>query len=68
MPVRLVGYYEDNTSFSANSSVFDTDDIRQIRTSQPAGDTSVYTLQGVKVEGALKPGVYIRGGKKFVVK
>ena len=68
LPVRLVGYYEDNTSFSANSSVFDTDDIRQIRTSQPAGDTSVYTLQGVKVEGALKPGVYIRGGKKFVVK
>ncbi len=31
-------------------------------------DTAVYTLQGVRVSKATQPGVYIRGGRKFVVK
>ncbi|MCM1522726.1 MAG: glycoside hydrolase family 5 protein [Muribaculaceae bacterium] len=36
----------------------------------PASDESspVYNLQGIKVEGNLAPGVYIRGGKKFLVR
>lgn len=31
-------------------------------------DDSIYTLQGVKVEGTLRPGIYIQKGRKFVVK
>ena len=37
-------------------------------TSSPLVDNATYTLQGVKVEGDLKPGIYIRNGKKFTVK
>ncbi|NPD91050.1 PKD domain-containing protein [Xylanibacter muris] len=29
---------------------------------------AIYTLQGLKVAGAPAPGIYIRGGKKFVVR
>ena len=32
------------------------------------GNPAVYTLQGVRVGKPTQPGVYIRGGKKFVVK
>ena len=32
-------------------------------------DSSTYTLSGAKVDdGTLKPGIYIRNGKKFIVK
>lgn len=31
-------------------------------------DNTIYTLQGVKVEGPLKPGVYVKNGHKYVVK
>lgn len=31
-------------------------------------DDSIYTIQGVKVEGSLRPGIYIQNGRKFVVK
>lgn len=34
----------------------------------PTCDGSIYDLQGRKLEGSLKPGIYIRNGKKFVVK
>ena len=33
-----------------------------------AADGAVYTLSGVQVSGALKPGLYIQNGKVFVVK
>lgn len=33
-----------------------------------ASNHAVYTLQGVRVGKPTQPGVYIRGGKKFVVK
>lgn len=32
------------------------------------GNNAVYTLQGVRVDKPTRPGVYIRGGKKMVVK
>ena len=51
----------------ANSGGFDTDGINTIQqtTSQ---DDAIYNLQGIKVQGELKPGIYIQNGKKFVVK
>ena len=51
----------------ANSDEFDTDDVNGINPLVPT-DGATYTLQGIKVEGNLQPGVYIRNGKKFVVK
>ena len=54
-------------SSSANSYDFDTDGVRGVNIAPPS-DGSTYTIQGVKVEGELKPGIYIRNGKKFVVK
>ena len=54
-------------SGSANSYDFETDGVRGVNIAPPS-DGSTYTIQGVKVEGELKPGIYIRNGKKFVVK
>ena len=66
LPIRPV--YKFYESEWANNSNFETDGIRQMETAAPVIDQSVYTLQGVKVEGALKPGIYIKNGHKFVVK
>ena len=56
-------------SGSTNGFDFDTDGIFCVTTtgSSPSDDAT-YTLQGIKVEGSLKPGIYIRNGKKFTVK
>ena len=54
---------------STNDFAFDTDGIFQVTTMDTSpSDDATYTLQGIKVEGNLKPGIYIRGGKKFTVK
>ena len=51
-----------------NQSFFDTDGIENME-SAPETDSSIYTLSGAKVDdGMLKPGIYIRNGKKFIVK
>ena len=31
-------------------------------------DGPIFTLQGVKVEGTLKPGVYVKNGHKLIIK
>ena len=66
LPVRLCGE-PSGWWYSSNSGNFEVDGIRNVGTSQ-VDDSPVYNLQGVKVEGALKPGVYIKNGRKFVVK
>lgn len=43
------------------------DDI-VIDPSQPAGNGKTYNLMGIEVKGELAPGIYIRDGKKFLVK
>ena len=53
--------------YFSNQSLFDTDGIETIGVSSASGD--IYTLSGVKVDASnLQPGVYVRNGKKFVVK
>ncbi len=61
---RYNGNYWDNHS---NGGEFTVDGIKNVGTS-PADDSPVYNLQGVKVEGVLKPGIYIKNGRKYVVK
>ena len=54
---------------STNDFNFDTDGIFSVTTNASSpSDDATYTLQGIKVEGQLKPGIYIRNGKKFTVK
>ena len=53
--------------YFANQSLFDTDGIETVGASSVSED--IYTLSGVKVDAEnLKPGVYVRNGKKFVVR
>ena len=33
-----------------------------------AADKAIYTLSGVRVTKASKPGIYVQNGRKFVVK
>ena len=63
MPVRPVFVIK---STNANSTEFDTDGIDNVQhaTNQ---DDAIYNLQGIKMQGELKPGIYIQNGKKFVV-
>lgn len=35
---------------------------------KPAGSDATYNLQGIRVDNPSAPGIYIRGGKKFIVK
>ena len=67
MPLRAIARYSGTYVNGSNFDHFEVDGIRNIGTSQE-DDSPVYNLQRVKMEGALKPGVYIRNGRKFVVK
>ena len=65
LPIRGVYKLQDDYS---NKGSFSTDGVNETEATLTKKDNSTYTLQGVKVEGVLKPGIYIRNGKKFVVK
>ena len=67
-------YYVYNGSTSAKSLVFRFDDdnistgISLPETIETTGDAVIYDLSGRRVEGTAKKGVYIRNGKKYIVK
>lgn len=53
----------------AKITVSAADGIDMVYTTAPVYDDQTYTLAGVRVDdGQLRPGIYIRNGKKFVVK
>ena len=64
MQVRAI-YYPSGSSQPMLSPA-DINDIQNLHIAD--NDDSIYTLQGIKVEGTLRPGIYIRKGRKFVVK
>lgn len=67
-------YYVYNGTTSAKSLVFRFDDdnistgISLPETIETSGDAVIYDLSGRRVEGTAKKGVYIRNGKKYIVK
>ena len=67
-------YYEYKGTTSAKSLVFRFDDdnistgISLPETIETTGDAVIYDLSGRRVEGTAKKGVYIRNGKKYIVK
>ena len=62
-PVRAVRA----SSSGANEGLFETDGIIAAPVTTPS-DGAIYNLQGMKMEGELQPGIYVKNGKKFVVK
>ncbi len=42
--------------------------IESVGADSDEADTRVFNLMGIEMKGELAPGIYIRGGKKFVVK
>ncbi|MDD5812828.1 MAG: hypothetical protein PUD32_01165, partial [Bacteroidales bacterium] len=67
-------YYVYNGNASAKSLVFRFDDdnistgISLPETIETTSDAVIYDLSGRRVAGTAKKGVYIRNGKKFIVK
>ena len=67
-------YYVYNGTTSAKSLVFRFDDdnistgISLPETIETSGDAVIYDLSGRRVAGTAKKGVYIRNGKKYIVK
>lgn len=67
-------YYVYNGPTSAKSLVFRFDDdniptaISLPETIETTGDAVIYDLSGRRVAGTAKKGVYIRNGKKYIVK
>lgn len=67
-------YYVYNGTTSAKSLVFRFDDdnistgISLPETIETTGDAVIYDLSGRRVAGTAKKGVYIRDGKKYIVK
>lgn len=67
-------YYVYNGNASAKSLVFRFDDdnistgISLPETIETTGDAVIYDLSGRRVAGTAKKGVYIRNGKKYIVK
>ena len=57
-------YWEGEWSNSGN---FYIDGISNVK-GQTSTDNTIYTLQGVKVEGKPQPGIYVKNGRKVVVK
>ena len=62
-PVRAVRA----SSAGANEGMFETDGILAAPVTTPADD-AIYNLQGMKMEGELQPGIYVKNGKKYEVK
>lgn len=67
-------YYVYNGTTSAKSLVFRFDDdnistgLSLPETIETSGDAVIYDLSGRRVAGTAKKGVYIRNGKKYIVK
>ena len=59
--------YRDNGQ-SVRPVISGTNNINLLESSSNAFSKAIYNLYGKKVDGDnLKPGVYIQGGKKYVV-
>ena len=63
LPIRAVRA----SSAGANEGMFEDDGILSAPVTTPADD-AIYNLQGMKMEGELQPGIYVRNGKKSELK
>lgn len=72
LPYTIASYYDEGASAKIQFSLGETTGIDSIMNGKNSDDNKVYTIDGrlVSANGAanLPKGVYISGGKKFVVK
>lgn len=63
---RLTYYGNNTTVDEVENYLTGIESVKE----QPAvkADCKIYTMQGIQVKSATKPGLYIKNGKKFVVK
>lgn len=67
---RIFYYGTETTKDAVKSKIDETtgvEDIDAITTQRPA-DNRIFNIQGIEVERATAPGLYIRNGKKFIVR
>ncbi len=64
-PIRAIYYPNGSVQPKLGPAV--TDGIHHVQKSY-IDDESIHTLQGIKVEGTLRPGIYIQRGRKFIVR
>ena len=71
LPIRAIARFMYQTYeiywTSSNSGNFYIDGISNVK-GQTSTDNTIYTLQGVKVECKPQPGIYVKNGRKVVVK
>ena len=67
IPVKFGGA-ESVLKMRIKGASIDQSGIEDIMTDQPAGNGKIYNIMGVEVKEPLLPGVYIRDGKKFIVR
>ena len=67
MNVPTIGKPNIAGSYSVSIPQTDVSGIHEVRTPQQAS-TQVYNLKGQAVQGALRPGIYIINGRKFIKK
>ena len=70
---KTYNYYTAGTKWRIRSFEFTPGDISGIEdiitdSETSTGNGKIYNLMGIEVKGNLTPGIYIRDGKKFLVK
>ena len=56
------------SSYTISTADAATTGVRDIMAEQRPADDRIYNLRGQLVQGTLKPGIYIRNGRKVVIK
>ena len=67
---RIVYYGTETTKEAVKNKLEETTGIEDIdaTTVQRPADNRIFNIQGIEVERATAPGLYIRNGKKFIVR
>ena len=66
MNVPTIGKANLSSSYTVPVEQPEVNGIREIMAQQSS--TQIYNLKGQKVQGALRPGIYIQNGRKFIKK
>jgi hypothetical protein len=69
--IQFMNFPEENSLYTRNARWINPEaqsGVSEIGVAERPADNRVFNLMGVEVKGELAPGLYIRNGKKFIVK